>query len=453
MNRDYCLQSITLNNYRCFDRLEVALEPDLTVLVADNGLGKTTVLDAASVALSAFVGAFHNGRRFGIGRGDVRLAVMPGEILQMEAQYPCVLDARGVFNGQPIEWQRRMNTSRSANTYKEARPLIALGETLQQQVSDEEQSSMPLLPVIAYYGTGRLWSHKKITQKKSYDAEFYSRTSGYMDCLDPSSSYKYFVDWFRYTAMAHRELRDQNEQRFGRRGLEMPTPYGALLQGVSEAVDRCLGHTGWGGLRYSSIHGAPVVEHPQQGVLEVSQLSDGLRNMLALVADLAYRATRLNPHLKENAAGQTPGIVLIDEVDMHLHPAWQQQVLQQLRVAFPVFQFVVTTHSPQVLSTVHARHIRLLGQDREGRPVAARPQAESYSRSSADVLQAVMHVEPMPKVDESGLLRQYAHWVEQGQLGDPKWLEKEQQLIATLGEDHPELVRLGMIKRRRERLG
>lgn len=448
----YHLQTLTLRNYRCFDQLTVDFDRHLTVLVADNGAGKTSVLDAVGVALSAFVGAFHNGKRFGIKRDDVRLAVMQSEIFQMEAQYPCVLEGSGVFNDRSIQWQRRMNTPHSSNTFKEARDLIAIGELLQQQVADEAQQVKPLLPVMAYYGTGRLWSQKKITEKKAFEAEFYSRTAGYLDCLDPSSSYKYFVDWFRYTAKAHSEFREQNEQRFGTRGLTMPTPYAALLVTVSQAVDTCLRHTGWQGLRYSSIHQAPVVEHAQQGLLEVSQLSDGLRNMVALVADLAYRATRLNPRLKEAAAQKTPGIVLIDEVDMHLHPAWQQQVLQQLRAAFPEFQFIVTTHSPQVLSTIHRQHIRLLGHNAQNEPVAVMPMAESYARSNADVLQSVMHVEPTPVVDETVLLKQYRQWVEQGDLSDVQSAELEIELITALGENHPDLVRLAMTKRRREQL-
>jgi len=453
MNQDYWLQTLTLNNYRCFDRLEVALDRHLTVLVADNGVGKTSVLDATSIALSAFVGAFHHGRRFGIDRGDVRLAKMPGDILQMESQYPCVLEATGLFDSEPVAWQRRMNTPNSANTYKEANDLIAIGKELQRRVSDEEQSETSLLPVIAFYGTGRLWNEKKVTGNKSKKADTYARTSAYLDCLDPSSSYKYFVEWFRFTTMAHREIRDQNEQRLGLRGLEMSTPYAELLEGVSRAVDTCLQHTGWQGLRYSSIHNAPVVNHPELGILEVGQLSDGLRNMVALVADLAYRATRLNPHFKAAAPQQSPGIVLIDEIDMHLHPAWQQQVLQQLRAAFPQFQFIVTTHSPQVLSTIHSEQIRLLGKNADGDFVAAQPVAQSYGRSNADVLQAVMHIEPIPPVDEKVLLNDYQQWVEQGDLSDPVGAEMETKLKASLGEDHPELVRLAMVKRRRERLG
>jgi len=453
MNSEYHLQNLKLENFRCFDSLEVEFDRYLTVLVADNGVGKTTVLDAAGIALSAFVGAFHNGKRTGIVRDDVRLAVMRGEILQMEVQFPSVLTCDGVFNDIPVEWQRRMNTPHSYNTYKEAKDIISIGEELQAQVADESLQNKPVLPVIAYYGTGRLWNQKKMTKNKSFNAEFYNRTAGYLDCVDPSSSYKYFVDWFRYTSKAHRDLRDQNEERFGVRGLEMPTPYAALLEVVSKAVETCLAHAGWRRFRYSSIHEAPVIEHSEYGLLTVGQLSDGLRSMVAMVADLAYRAAQLNAQFKGEAALKTPGIVLIDEVDMHLHPDWQQQVLQQLRQAFPLFQFIVTTHSPQVLSMIHSRNIRLLGKNSEGQYLAAQPVAQSYGRSNADVLQSVMHIEPIPKVGESALLNEYQHWVEQGNLSDQAGAEKQQQLIDLLGADHPELVRLSMVKRRRERLG
>jgi predicted ATP-binding protein involved in virulence len=96
-----------------------------------------------------------------------------------------------------------------------------------------------------------------------------------------------------------------------------------------------------------------VAHHDQHGELSVALLSDGIRNMIGMVADIAFRATKLNPQFGFLAAKETPGVVLIDEVDMHLHPEWQQVVLQSLTTAFPALQFIVTTHSPQVLTTVN----------------------------------------------------------------------------------------------------
>lgn len=456
MNDQTWLKEITLKNFRCFRELKVEFDRHLTVLVANNGFGKTTVLDATAIALSAFVGAFHNGKRDGIDKNDVRLQVMRGEIFQMEPQYPCVLSCVGEIYGKVVSWERRRNTPNSNNTYKEANSVIQIGEELQQLVSDSDRSEVSL-PIMAYYGTGRLWNQKKITEKKTFESEFYSRTAGFLDCLDPSSSYKYFVDWFRYTSKAHNDLRDQNEQRFGERGLRMETPYASLIRSISKAVNTCLKHTGWSNLRFSSIHNAPIVEHSVFGTLEVNQLSDGLRNMIAMVADIAYRVTRLNSYMKTDAILETEGIVLIDEIDMHLHPEWQQMVLLQLREAFPKIQFIVTTHSPQVLSSISKKHIRILGKSIEGKELAAIPIAESYARTNAEVIQGIMHLSPTPSFSEQTLLKEYRDLIEQGDITDSEILGKidqlKSELNSLLGENHSELVRLTLVFRRRKILG
>lgn len=147
------------------------------------------------------------------------------------------------------------------------------------------------------------------------------------------------------------------------------------IEVIQQAIN-CLTQevTGWRDLEYSSSHNQQLVmSHPQNGKIPLSQLSDGLRNAVAMVADIAFRCVKLNPHLRGDAALKTHGIVLIDEVDMFLHPAWQQQIIQSLRSAFPQIQFIVTTHSPQVLSTVKRESIRLLEQDENGSGKALMP--------------------------------------------------------------------------------
>ncbi|MFO7750300.1 MAG: AAA family ATPase, partial [Desulfobacteraceae bacterium] len=158
-----------------------------------------------------------------------------------------------------------------------------------------------------------------------------------------------FADWLRLETMIEYEQHLQAiEKGESAAGL---TP-GKLLQAIQKAVNAVMAPSGWINIRYSASAQEVVAEHPEHGILPVSILSDGIRNMIGLLADIAYRAVRLNPHLGENAVIRTPGMVLIDEMDMHLHPEWQQLVLQDLTRAFPGIQFIVTTHSPQVISTV-----------------------------------------------------------------------------------------------------
>lgn len=446
----FCLKSVEIKNYRCFRDIVIDLDENMTVLIARNGAGKTAVLDAIATSLGTFVGSFHTGKGAGIDNSDVHLLLTNPDLREMERQYPASIFAQAKIDDDTIEWSRHLNTPKSGTTIKDARPLTVIGERMQRLVTDTKPV---VLPLVAYYGTGRLWKQKKKTEKKVFESEFYSRTAGYQDCLDPASSFKLFEDWFHYVARADSDLRNQQRERLGASYVEMDTPYTPLTAAVRQAVDECLQISGWKGLRYSFTHQAVVMEHPTHGVLEVSQLSDGVRNMIAMVADIAYRMVRLNgADLGSESTKQTPGLVLIDEVDMHLHPEWQQVVLQHLKSAFPNVQFIVTTHSPQVISTVKREHVRELGENIECEDVAAMPQTQTYGRSNADVMQAVMKVSPEPLVAESETLKHYIALVEQGDWRSEEVIKLRTELNLVLGTDHPSLVRADMTIRRREAL-
>ena len=121
-------------------------------------------------------------------------------------------------------------------------------------------------------------------------------------------------------------------------------------------------------------------------------LSDGLKITISMVADIAYRMAVLNPQLLDHILDETPGIVLIDEVDMHLHPEWQKRIMADLHYIFPKVQFIVTTHSPSVLANVTREHILLL-EDGE----IYMPQQATYGRDVSTILQQMMKVEVRPK--------------------------------------------------------
>jgi len=444
------LQRVQLLNFRCFDTLTVDLDKQLTVLIARNGAGKTALLDAIVTLLGTFVGSFYTGKGAGIHISDVRMAVTNTQPLEMSPQYPTVLSARGEVHGRYIHWERRLNTPKSGTTIREAKPLTSIGKEMQDA---ESKGKQVVLPLIAYYGTGRLWNLKKKTTRKLHESYFHDRTAGYLDCLDPASSYKYFDDWFRYAARVVGEARMRRLEGVEQGALVAESSYVGLIQAIQKAVDICLRMTGWHSLRYSFLHQGIVMEHPRYGVLEIGQLSDGVRNMIAMVADIAHRMVQLNAQFGGEAATRTPGLVLIDEVDMHLHPEWQQAILAQLTVAFPQVQFVVTTHSPQVLSTVPRENVRVLAEDLDGRFIAAMPHARTYGRSNADVMQAVMGVDPQPKTPDTEELRKYLARVEQGDPKDHSLQALRKELERIFGPDHPSLIKADMSMRRREALG
>lgn len=451
------LDKLRIHNYRCFEDLEVELQPDLTVLIASNGGGKTTILDAARVALWPFVKGFDLGsqtdKEATIQTEDVRRVRLSGG--NMEPQAPCSIEAWGSWgtgSGQEHWKQCRESLKKDAAVKSSpgAQALTDYASELQARVRRDETVT---LPIITYLGTSRLWFEGRFSSAAAdttLDISEYSRTSGYLNCLAYASSFKAFTAWYGWIYRSYREMQlIALEQR-----TDLATAghnVAQVIKAVKTAINTLLMPTGWYDLEYSASHQQQLVmHHAEQGVLPVEMLSDGLRNAIAMVADLAFRACKLNQHLGERAPLETPGVALIDEVDMFLHPAWQQTIAGALRSAFPAMQFIVTTHSPQVLSTVQREHIRVLSKNKQGKIIAAQPLAMTYGEPSNSVLRSVMQVDPQPPIEEQPDLQQLTEWVDKGRYDEQPAIELMHRLKQALGEQHPQLQRLARSIKRQQ---
>lgn len=234
--------------------------------------------------------------------------------------------------------------------------------------------------------------------------------------------------------------------------LGKPSRLVGQLNAVLRAVDKVLEPEGWSGIHYSLTHEELAMQQAGQGTLPVSLLSDGVRTMVSMVADMAWRCAKLNSHLGASAAKETPGIVLIDEVDLHLHPAWQQRVIQSLVSTFPKVQFIVTTHSSQVLTTVPRECIRLIDiqwdeEREEWAWTAIEPDFQTLGVASVETLSRIMGIDPVPDVEEARLLDQYRQRVEQG--GDESDSAKAlySRLVNHFGIDHPVMIDCERLRR------
>jgi predicted ATP-binding protein involved in virulence len=190
---------------------------------------------------------------------------------------------------------------------------------------------------------------------------------GYVGCLDPASNQTLLLQWVKKMEL----IQLQQGRTIG------------TLEAVKTAVVRCM--AGWKRVWFD-INQDDLLAETEDGhqQLPFRMLSDGVRNMLAMVADIAYRAAVLNPHLGERAAEQTPGIVLIDEIDLHLHPKWQRRVVDDLRTTFPQVQFVATTHSPFIIQSLRPGELINLEEEAPSEPP---------SQSIEDIAEQVMGVE------------------------------------------------------------
>ncbi|WP_176517536.1 AAA family ATPase [Pseudomonas faucium] len=459
------LSRLRLRDYRCFESLDIDFHPQLTVLVASNGVGKTSILDAIAVAYGPFVGAFDEATGSHFEPRDIRqFAVRKTSSNEMEYAAKGVrMEAEGSIPGSLMHtldtgltstWSRSLSSAtKTKTTVKDAKELSDYGKRLQEAV--RTPGNEVLLPLIAYYGTGRLWQQKN-KKRDSAPLQRTSRTVGYTDCLDPASSYKSFVDWFRYWSISAKEYRYKAME------LEKPprsSEFDDYIESVSTAVEVCMSPAGWQGIEYSLAKETLVSYHPDFGLLPVELLSDGIRNMIGMVADIAFRATKLNGQLGALAARETPGIVLIDEVDMHLHPEWQQAVIPSLTKAFPKIQFIVTTHSPQVLSTVDSESVRMIRSERD--PESGRmatliesPHWQTRGIASTDLLARIMDVNPVPDIPEARWINQFQALIQQNLEDSAEGAALHAKLEQHFGMGHPimqecdRLIRLQNFKQR-----
>lgn len=400
------IERIELTNFRSFTSRTFELAPSFNVLIGDNGAGKTAILDALAIGAGAIFLGLDGMSPPGIHRDDVRrVAHGLGEVPTLEAIYPAKVTCHGRLGDESLEWTRTLEGPNKHTTHGGASDLAQRATHWNEQVRAGEEITLPL---VSYYGTGRLWLQRRASRTGTRVLRPGSRLRGYQGCLDPASDLKGFVSWFKTMEL----IQLQKGQNLG------------TLDAVKQAIRKCL--RGWDEVFYDVRLGSLVARN-QGTQLPFEMLSDGVRNILAMVGNIAYRAATLNPHLREEAPSKTPGIVLIDEIDLHLHPLWQREVVDDLRSVFPAIQFVATTHSPFIIQSLRKNElINLDDRTRETLP----------SRSIEDIAEEVMGVEVPQRShrhqEMMAAARAYYEALEEAKGASGKRLEELKQALDTL---------------------
>lgn len=342
------LKKLNLHNFRCFEDLEVEFHDKLSIIVGANGAGKTTILEAAAIAAGTLLYSLDGVINYGIKKTDAHNKYFNmGSVVDVQPQYPVELSASGIADDTPIKWTRSLNSENGKTTVIDAKEMTQVSEEYQKRMMKGDTSLV--MPIVAYYGTGRLWDYHR--EKKTDTFKKNNRSNGYIDCLDGTANIKLMMNWFKKMAWTD----GQNEK---------PSPEFAA---VRSAMQHCFS-------LMTGIEDVKVQFNPDTSEIDIiyrnseeervkiplNQLSDGYKGTISLIADIAYRMAVLNPQLSDLVLTETGGIVLIDEVDLHLHPAWQQRVISDLTSIFPKVQFIVSTHAPAVINSVRSDNLIIL---------------------------------------------------------------------------------------------
>jgi len=356
------IDHLHFKNFRCFKDLKLELAERVTLLIAPNGGGKTALLDAIAAALGGLGASLAVATSAPLNHRDVRRTYRTHDhSVSAVSHYPTHIEVAVTF-----EDGATASSFRALDEGKEwlNSPLIdsPARQWFKKRMDDDRAGVESTFPCLAYYRVGRARlendspstnvdadrraapypdpSRTSTLARQGTDkASILERKQGWHNAFNAAADWRIAQNWwaFEYLAAAA-EGRDVS----------------AWCRVVEGAVSQALAEAKWTPRWSASDRDILVWVEQHDGPRPVGLLSDGYRATVSLFADLARRCAILNPHLGAEAAKQTPGIVLIDEVDLHLHPSWQRRFISDLCAAFPLMQFVLTTHSPQVLSGASA---------------------------------------------------------------------------------------------------
>lgn len=349
------LRSLQLQNLGRFYNLEIDFAPTpqkpskVTLLIGNNGSGKTSILRALATNLSWLAARIRSEKASG--------SAFPEEVVANSSSSSLasikVCDSLGVEFQWSIAKTQRGRKAQFSSNYSGA---TQLARQYREQLTEQPEASLPL---IVFYPVERvvLDVPLKIRQKHN----FY-QLDGYDNALNQGVDFRRFFEWFREREDIENEM-GASFQQLGKLEVikqqlaDKPEALQAILQILNTGKDKQLEAVRsaisqfipeFSNLRVQRKPRLHMAVDKNGETLNVLQLSQGEKSLMALVGDIARRLAMMNPSLENPLEGK--GVVLIDEVDMHLHPQWQRGIIDRLTSTFPNCQFVLTTHSPLVIS-------------------------------------------------------------------------------------------------------
>jgi predicted ATP-binding protein involved in virulence len=335
------IDNIHIKNFRGYEDLNVYFKSNFNLIIGDNGSGKTAILEALTIAMGSFFLGIRNVETKGISPNDIRIATFE---FSEEYQFPVEIITTGNINYTQLFWERSLNGLKNRTTSVNAKSIKDYAEMLYNSISIGENMNLPLL---GYYATGRLFQegYEKTKNSDKKKKTISSRFRAYDRCLEAISTHKKFQNWFRDKEISKIQKRNDD--------ISLSLVQETVINNLPNCKD----------FYFEFDPDKPQglkVEFEDGRILPFQNLSDGTRNFFALLSDIAYKAITLNPHLKENVLTETEGIVLIDELDLHLHPEWQKRIVDSLKNTFPKIQFICTTHSPFIIQAAEPNELLII---------------------------------------------------------------------------------------------
>ena len=336
------IDRVTIRNFRNIEDEKIFnLNPNFTIIIGINGKGKSTVLNAIRIAAGTYLLGIPEVPKRHIWENEIRRKEFESHIV---LETPTIIRAEGSIDNQQLlrPWQRQIPEGKTKTTSnaEDVGEIRNIAHNKYILITKEGASDIDN-PVIAYFGTGRLYGSSRNTLGAFLGRQIFKY--GYYSW----SEMQYSTYQYSYWLNSHPFLVADNK--------DSPETYLAFFDAV-RAANPYITAIGFDG-KELRLRVKMSEDEPESQFLPLSLHSDGIITHTAMIAELAFRCIMLNAHHKINAVKNSKGVVMIDELDLHLHPNWQRHVVADLKKAFPNIQFVATTHSPFIVQSLKSDEI------------------------------------------------------------------------------------------------
>ena len=332
-----------IQNFKGIEKMILEFSSGVNLLIGNNGVGKTAVLESLALSIQPYFHRMNDVIKKGIAKNDVRFV---SNLIGDASQHRVYCTPTAVKSTILLK-----ETEYSSEVVKEDETNSTRTKYLGKEISESGRkllNSEAVLPVICYVSTSRVVDTQKVLTSKVGKNKLNDRRCGYMGCLDATLDRKALTDWTLKMAMAEYQ-----------KGMAV-AEYEAFKKAVGNFMQKM-----------NDLDEPPLVEYTRDfedityrendKTMPVNFLSAGYQSLLWMLMEICFRNALLNPGMSDYSKAE--GIVLIDEIDMHLHPRWQWKVLDALHSSFPHLQFIAATHSPIIISSFKDAKLLSIGED------------------------------------------------------------------------------------------
>lgn len=415
------LENIVLDNFRAIEHAEMDLQGKSTIIFGINGTGKSSVLRAIDLLFANIINGIVNRKEL---KQNYTIQLEDIQYGKKETKISTLIN----LEDEHIEYYRKMvrNTGKRNHNINSLKHIVNIFH--KQYITDEEQGN---IAIFANYGTNRLVLDIPLRIRTHHTFDIYS---AFEKAIENKIDFRTFFEWYRSQEDYENEHKiETGDLQYQDRALK------AVRTAIMSMLDDC------SNLRVARKPRLEMKIDKGNISLNVSQMSDGEKCTMALLGDLARRLTLANPMLENPLLGE--GIVLIDEIELHMHPSWQRKILRVLRHIFPNVQFIITTHSPIILSEVNEDY-NLFFMSREDTGIEIKKIAQLNGYDANAVLEQFMGTSSINPETEKFIESIYEE-IEHGEFESAK--KNISKLAEMTSENHQDVIMARMELKRRMR--